>query len=409
MQTCLIASVDFLPAVGGVSLMTHHVANAMTALGVRAHVLAPAAGALGHDHDYVVHADDTPRAHGLASRAVQEARLRARMRRLVGRERCDAILLMHPDHYGSAALAVARQGDLPLGAMFHGLELRRALLASPWQRPGFRRLERAAARLPGLVLSHGGRIRRLAATADVAFANSSYTAELVRKTGRDAVVTGCGIDLQSFAGEGGSLAGFDRDRSQARRRELGLPDAHCVGFVGRLVESKNVRAMIAALPHAAGWHAVLVGDGPQSAALKQLASDLGVADRAHFLGSCSEARKRQVLAAVDVFCLPSKELPDGAVEGFGIVLLEALACGTPVVVNRSGGMLDVVQHEVTGLVCDAEDPTALAASLVRLVEDDALARRTVEQGQRRIVERFNWTAVARVFVEHLWVASAQRR
>jgi phosphatidylinositol alpha-1,6-mannosyltransferase len=83
-----------------------------------------------------------------------------------------------------------------------------------------------------------------------------------------------------------------------------------------------------------------------------------------------------------------------AVEGFGLVFLEAAACGKPVVGGRSGGIPDAIVDGVTGFLVHPTDPEDIASGLARLLTDDELATRLGQQGRRRVVEEFVWGRVA---------------
>src|SRR5206468_4640584 len=95
------------------------------------------------------------------------------------------------------------------------------------------------------------------------------------------------------------------------------------------------------------------------------------------LGILSEAEKRDFFAALDVFALPSRS------DSFGLVLLEAWANGLPNLAYRAGGIADLVRHEDDGLLAPCGDVAALAAMLLRLIEDSALRRRLGDAGQAR--------------------------
>jgi len=91
----------------------------------------------------------------------------------------------------------------------------------------------------------------------------------------------------------------------------------------------------------------------------------------------------RILKALDVFVLSSR------MEGFGGVCSEAMACGVPVVSTAAGGMPETVSHEETGLLAPVSDPEALAAAIVRLFHDSALAQRLAANGKRQATERFS--------------------
>ena len=97
----------------------------------------------------------------------------------------------------------------------------------------------------------------------------------------------------------------------------------------------------------------------------------------------------------------SKELPF-EFEGFGIVFLEANACGKPVIGGRSGGIPEAVIHGETGLLVDPNNPQEVFEAIVRLLTDDLYAKRLGERGRRRVVEELNWRATARRVKEAIY-------
>lgn len=167
------------------------------------------------------------------------------------------------------------------------------------------------------------------------------------------------------------------------RRELGCPpDTKVVGTVGRLAPEKDQAMFIraVALARAAGTdlHAVIVGDGVLRQALERQAREHAVADRVHFLGERSDARR--VIAGLDVFVLTSQ------IEGFPNVLLEAAFLSVPAVSTRVGGAGDVLDAD------DLVDPGDAEGTCRRILA--RLAHRDVAQGhataiRRRALERFN--------------------
>jgi glycosyltransferase involved in cell wall biosynthesis len=170
------------------------------------------------------------------------------------------------------------------------------------------------------------------------------------------------------------------------RSELGIEaDAFVVGNVGRLALQKGQRHLIAAMPllleRVPQAHAVIAGGGDLEDYLRDLAAEAGVTDRVHVLGPRKDVPA--LMHAVDVFAMPS------IWEGFGLVLLEAMAAGRPIVASRVATIPEVVVDEQTGLLVPPGDRLALAEGLARLALDRRLARRLGEAGRERLRAHFS--------------------
>jgi glycosyltransferase involved in cell wall biosynthesis len=159
-------------------------------------------------------------------------------------------------------------------------------------------------------------------------------------------------------------------------------DAPDVLYVGRLIDSKGVHVLLGALAQLPGVTAAIAGDGPARDSLEELAAQLGITDRVRFLGWIEPRRRTSLYRGSRVFALPS--LWD---EPFGIVGVEALGAGLPVVASAAGGVPDWLEDGVTGTLVPRGDATALAGALATLLNDrDRHAR--YSDAARRVPERF---------------------
>lgn len=178
-----------------------------------------------------------------------------------------------------------------------------------------------------------------------------------------------------------------REETQAR---LGL-SGRVVLTAARLTPWKGVDRLIAALPAwreaVPGANLVVVGDGPERANLERLVMDTGVAGAVRFVGQVPHEHMPLYLRAAEVFVLYS------GYEGLPHVVLEAMAAGTPVVASRKGGIPEVVEDGVTGLLVEWGDETALADAVRRVLGDAALARRLREAGRARVERDFGWAGL----------------
>lgn len=175
------------------------------------------------------------------------------------------------------------------------------------------------------------------------------------------------------------------------------PGRRVVLTVGRLVERKGVDRAIEAMAQVRKQvpDAVLniVGDGPDRLRLERIAASLDLERHVRFVGRVSDEEKAEWYRAAEVFVMPNRQLPDGDVEGFGIVFLEANAYGLPVVGGRSGGAVEAIVERETGLLVDPNDVDGIARAIAQLLTNRRLAQRMGEAG-RRWAERSSWGETA---------------
>lgn len=187
-----------------------------------------------------------------------------------------------------------------------------------------------------------------------------------------------------------------RDRRAARRR-LGLPeDLPIVSYVGKLVPRKGVDTLIEAmglLGRRSEGAPLLVaaGIGEMREGLERRARELGVADRVRFIGKVDHNEVPWVMAAGDVFVLPSLS------EGLPTVVCEAMSCGVAVVATAVDGTPEAVRHGETGLLVEPRRPQELADALAQVLDDPAQAARMRTRAHEIASEIYTWDANARQY------------
>ena len=187
-----------------------------------------------------------------------------------------------------------------------------------------------------------------------------------------------GLDLSRFEPGAFDAARVAALRAQAQGRAILLN-------VGRLVGYKGQRHAIEALRELPGAVLWFVGTGPLEAELRALAAAVGVADRVTFCGDISDAELPGYFHACDIFVFPSVT-PN---EAFGLVQVEAMACGKPVVAcTLRSGVPWVCANEVTGLTVPPGENHALMLALRRLLGDESLRQRLGAEGRRRANSEF---------------------
>ena len=305
-----------------------------------------------------------------AGRAVKTVSLLATLGEILIRERPDVLQLATAED-GYIGLRLKRAIGLPYVIWAHGNEILSAA-RSDWSRP-----------------------REALLAADRVFANSHFTAGLlgdmgVRPDRTEVLHPGC--DLGLFGPRAPDLL--------LRRQVLGTrADGPVVVSVGNLVERKGHDRVIQALPTIAASVPdvtyLIVGEGIHRPSLEALVDQTGVRDRVIFTGRVAREALPGLIGLADVFALPSRARIDQCdVEGFGLVFLEAAACGKPVIAGRSGGVPDALIDGETGILVDPEDTAGLSAALIRLLTDPVLAASLGARGQHWVRTNFGWPTVA---------------
>jgi len=177
--------------------------------------------------------------------------------------------------------------------------------------------------------------------------------------------------------------------------QRGDPGTTVLGAVGRCAPEKGFDVLLRAMVELPDCHLVIVGEGPQRDELAALARELGIEDRLTFTGWIDPPWVSAI--AFDIVVVPSR------VEGFGLVAVEAMLAGMPVVGSRVGGLPEVVTDGVNGLLVEPENPSALAGSIRQLADDPERRKVLAQAGRASMVDRYTTTAqgeaYARVFDE----------
>ena len=189
--------------------------------------------------------------------------------------------------------------------------------------------------------------------------------------------------------------GIDRERfrpgdREAARAEWGIDDGPAILTVGALIPRKGQALVIEALPTLPGVHYWLAGAGDEAGRYLALADRLGVADRLHVIGAVANADLPQLYRAVDAVVMPS------ASEGLANAWVEALACGTPIVISNAGGAPELVTSPVAGRIVD-RTPAAIADAVRSILA----APPSPADVAASLGDRFDWDRNGRELAEHL--------
>lgn len=188
-------------------------------------------------------------------------------------------------------------------------------------------------------------------------------------------------------------------------KKYNLENKKFILTVGRLIERKGQDKVIDALPRVmrAAPDAVylIVGRGPKLAELRAKVTELKLERQVRFFTDILDAELPAFYQNAELFIMPSRQLDDGDVEGFGIVYLEANYYGLPVIAGRSGGAAEAVEQGVSGLLVDPLSVNDIAQAIMSLLTNPARAREFGERGRRRVMERFTWAEQARGLIKAL--------
>jgi phosphatidylinositol alpha-1,6-mannosyltransferase len=180
------------------------------------------------------------------------------------------------------------------------------------------------------------------------------------------------------------------------RARYGLGPGRWLLSVARLSRHKGIDTALRALAllrrDYPDLRYAVVGTGEEQEALLAEARELGIEDRTRFLTNVPDRDLPAVYNCAEIY-LGISRLMEQRVEGFGISLVEASACGLPVVAGRSGGIPEAVRDQETGLLVDAERPESVRDALARLLNDAELRGRLGTAGRRAVEEYYNWDRV----------------
>ena len=209
--------------------------------------------------------------------------------------------------------------------------------------------------------------------------------ELKKHVPHDKIMkVGNGIDIQKYK----KLVG----KNEAKRK-LHIDNKQVIGFVGRLSPEKGIgylfRAVSNLINEGQDVCAMIVGDGEQAGALGEEARALQMADRVIFTGNRNDTP--MLYAAMDVFVLPSLQ------EAFPMVILEAMACGVPVVATRVGDVAEIIEPNTSGLLVEARDVTALQNAIKEVLTHKDAAAHMSEAARTRTEQKFSSVAMAKQY------------
>jgi glycosyltransferase involved in cell wall biosynthesis len=169
-------------------------------------------------------------------------------------------------------------------------------------------------------------------------------------------------------------------------------------FVGRLVEKKGLRILLEAMPKVLAKHPAMrltvAGAGPLGVELSELARRLNISDKVDFLGMVTQSKLPEFYRRATLAIFPFLVAKSGDQEGFGLVQVEAMGCGCPVIAGDLPAIHDSIAHEESGLLVPPGNPEVLADIILRALNDPDLCFRMAREARKRVMEQFDWEVVA---------------
>ncbi len=180
-------------------------------------------------------------------------------------------------------------------------------------------------------------------------------------------------------------------------------------FVGRLVPGKGIEVLFKAMPiiidKKPDIRLLLAGAGPLEGELRRWAKENQISNHVNFLGMVKQSLLPDLYRRAALAVFPFEMTKSGAQEGFGLVVVEAMGCGCPVIAGDLPALHDIIAHEESGLISPPGNVQVLAESIMRLLDDSDLRFRLADEGRKRVVEKFDWEIIAdkyrRIYDKHI--------
>jgi len=180
-----------------------------------------------------------------------------------------------------------------------------------------------------------------------------------------------------------------------RQSSIGVRNTKRILFVGRLMEVKGIDVLIKAFSHLLDdgrfrdWVLDIVGDGPELDSLIDLSKEMGVNQHVHFHGSKQRSEIKSFYDQADLFILPSRTTSLGEKEGLGLVILEAMMSGIPVIGTDCGGIKETIEHGTTGIIVPENDDVALHGAMVELLLNSEKRNELVQNAHAEIDRKYS--------------------
>lgn len=240
----------------------------------------------------------------------------------------------------------------------------------------------------------GPLFKQLFTKADFAVSTSTYLSGMAREMGYkgEIAIVPNGVNTEHFSQV------YSKEELDALKEKLGKKDGDIyLVTTSRLVKKNACDDVVRALPFLSdNVKFLILGVGPDEGMLRELAGNLKVVGRVIFLGQIGHAEMPKYLKISDVYIRPSLS------EGFGIVFVEAMVAGLPVITTPVGGITDFLIDRETGLFCEVRNPASIAQKVNLLISKASLREHIIKEGARMARERYDWNLVAKMMKEKVF-------
>ena len=302
----------------------------------------------------------------------------------------DIIHAHWPFPHAYIALGAAKLFRIPLVLNFHGAELL-LIRKKKWVKP---LLKFAIGQAQAVFANSSFTASKIKALRDVTVEWSPYGTTLETKDERRETREGGSLPLASATASATPSSG---EVSPQRPSPHPVQGKFKILFVGRHIERKGIRYLIEAAKYLPRdqFEIRIVGVGDLTEELKKLASESATPNSAEiiFTGKLSPEALANEYRTANVFTLPAIVDSKGDTEGLGVVLIEAMELGLPIVASNVGGIPDVVVNSVSGILVPEKNPQALASAYKRLAAEPELVKQLLAGSRKRIAECFTWDGI----------------
>ena len=373
----LLVALDFFPNLGGISVMTHHLANEFHIAGHQTSVICPknykSLDDFDGNYDVIIDNDSNTRNRSGNEYESEILRLEEYFKEIITEKQADLVILMHPYYYGLPLANICNILNVNLTTYYYGFEVRSQIIE-----------KQKSTSMISNTFSVYSQLKEIIKLSNVNLSISRATKKEVDSiyfNASNSKLLGCAIpnnvDMQK------SVIKLDYKKN--------------IVFVGRLVESKNVMFFVELAKNLPEYGCHIIGFGPQEDDLVSKCQEYNLSN-VTFWGRVSEDKKNEILQLCELLVLPSQYLDAGNMEGFGIVMLEAVEMGCNVAISNQGGMKDFVLN-CNGIYVDLDDAIESSEYIATFLEDSKWQKRFLKNAKTKLNKTHRYSYLVNKIME----------